>query len=278
MLHFKNSYFFIYFIATAIGLILSHYLSLDTSPLSTDSRNEISTLEYPRTKKNRFDIARANSYPVLAVKTPSTLPDLPKRRAVETPDGLVYVDFPMNPFPVTIRNSRHEWTQVDARSPKTINQLAHNDFEHIRLTREAAWVERRELVYRKETFRALAEAALARGEPLVEITLPGFNGEEFAVSINEWKVTTNDDGEKEGWLTGHLMDDPEAEVSLNFHGNREVGSVSSPSFGLHLRYDPREDGQIMVNRINLKAQNEATGSSRPPYSIMTVGKSPAIER
>jgi hypothetical protein len=195
------------------------------------------------------------------------------RPATEKPNGLIYDDFPQDPFPITRSSDHHSWTSINAISPKDIDSLAHNDHERERHLTENFYVVRRELVYRKTTFRDVAESHLAAGTQPETVLLPGFDGQEYEVVVKSWEASPANAPEREGVFNGHLKDDPDSQVHLAYYEGSETGYIISERLGLHLAIDPREPRQIMVKQIDpeLEAMTQQGLECGSKYSDIAVG-------
>lgn len=183
------------------------------------------------------------------------------RATVESEEGLVYADFAVKPFEVKKSNERHGWTMIDARRPEHVDQLSHNDEERERHLDENSWVRHRELVYRKETLLDSVQQAEANNEELKEVILPGIGGEEYRVEVLHVDDRINEEGVREGSISGRLADDPSSEVILGYYGQRESGGISSVDQNIYISYDPREDSQIIVKQVDDEALTFAYSES-----------------
>jgi hypothetical protein len=215
--------------------------------------------------------ADIGNQPVLAAKKRETRKGV--RPTIETEEGIVYQDFQMHPFPVTRTSEHHRWTGITGRTSKEIDLLAHNDLEKERHEEDNLFVRKRELVYREQSLSDLSRRSKETGQPVREIVLPGFEGKEYKVAVTSFESQVDDKGVEEGWLKGHLVSDPEAEVLLGYYGHRESGGFSSKKLGVSIEFDPREDHQVMVKDIDLEALSylEKETTCNVKYDSHTVG-------
>ena len=158
-----------------------------------------------------------------------------------------YVGIRTRPFQVARESAAHQWTAEDGRSPEAILELAHNDRELMRLMDENDRIQRRQLIYRNQTAAELVRSARANAEPVRKLVLPGLDGRELEVEVDQADLAP---GGQSGTFTGHLAGHPRSMVTLAFKGGREAFSVSSPDEGLYLQADPREPGEVIVKSID----------------------------
>ena len=177
-----------------------------------------------------------------------TVAKTPDRSLVATPPMPALADTVLlRPLPVSLASPRHEWTAGNAMDPEVIGKIAHNPDEFIRMVGENERIERRQLVYRRETAATLVQRAMASGQVLKSLTLPGLDGRELEFEILHSDLSPT--GEK-GSFSGRLAGKPNSMVVLSFKGGREAFSVSSSDENLHLQADPREPGEIIVKSID----------------------------
>ena len=153
----------------------------------------------------------------------------------------------LRPLPVSLASATHEWTDGDTSAPEVIERIAHNPDEAIRMIEENDRIHRRQLVYRKETAAAAVQQAMARGEQVARLTLPGLDGQELTFEIERADLAPSG---QTGSFTGHLAGRPSSQVSLAFKFGREAFTVISPEDNLYLQADPREPGEIIVKSID----------------------------
>ena len=225
-------------------LVAKFAFAQNSSAASTPLDNEDGSLEYMGLPSDHAD------EPILAN---ASAPKGTGRATVESEEGLVYTDFVIEPFEVKKSNERHGWTLLNARNTEHLDLLSHNDSERERHLEENIWVSHRELVYRKETLLDSVLNAQANNEELKELVLPGIGGEEYRVQVLAVEHRVNEEGISEGSISGHLVGEPESEVTLGYYGQRESGGFDSASKDVSISYDPREDGQIIVKLIDNEA-------------------------
>lgn len=189
----------------------------------------------------------------------------------------VYADFKLHPFPITQSTPSHSWTGGNLKGAAEIDELVHNDYERERLIEDNRFVKKRQLVYRKVLFRDLIEEHVAGGKKVESVILPGLDGAEYEVVIDDWEAEPASAEERTGAFSGHLKDDPESSVEWVYYEGAETGTIVSEALGLDLGYDPREEGQVVVNeydRESIRAHEEslqAQQSDHKEYNELGVG-------
>ena len=159
------------------------------------------------------------------------------------------------PLPVSLTSASHEWTLGDASDPAIIEQIAHNPDEAIRMIEENDRIHRRQLVYRNETAAAVVQQAMAQGEKVRQLTLPGLDGKELVFVIERADLAPSG---QTGTFTGHLAGNPNSQVSLGYKFGREAFTVISPDDNLYLQADPREPGELIVKAIDPQTYIQGT--------------------
>lgn len=149
----------------------------------------------------------------------------------------------LRPLSSARASAAHEWTAEDATAPETIAKIAHNRSEFVRLVQENSRIERRQLVYRKEPAWVLVERAKGEGAPLSRLTLPGLDGQEVVMEIENADLS---DSGLSGSFHGRVAGRGDSLATLAFDRGREAFTVVSPSDGIYLQGDPREPGEIIV--------------------------------
>lgn len=197
-------------------------------------------------------LRRPPAAPVWAAPAPP--PVAPIRAEVAAPTNSFrpqpaanFPSFRQRPLAVAHESRSHQWTAANGRDTNVIRQLAHNDLEYQRMVGESARIERRQLVYRKDTAAAVVERARLTGQPVRQLTLPAFDGEELVFAIA--RADLNPAGQQ-GTFTGTLAGRPDAMVTLAFKGGREAFTVLSPTDKLYLVGEPREPGEVIVKQID----------------------------
>ena len=156
----------------------------------------------------------------------------------------------LRPFEVVRSSDRFEWTGEDGKSDAVIEVLANNDkmVEYFQNVNE--WTKRRQLIYVDPQFTADIKSVFDSESN--EITLPGFDGEEFTVELN-LNATRGDSSELSGSLRGAIPD---------IEGARVVGGADSDTwaFGIYLpdrqyQIQSRENGEFIISEIDVAARN-----------------------
>lgn len=158
-----------------------------------------------------------------------------------------YAGFQMRPFPVARESASFQWTSEDAMDTNVIRQLAHNDREYQRMVEENRRIQRRQLVYIRNTTASVMEQSRASGEPVKQLTLPGFDGQELPFAVERADVEFS---KQSGTLTGRLANRPGSLVTLAFQFGREAFTVVSPADGIYLQAFPREPGQLILTSFD----------------------------
>lgn len=176
-----------------------------------------------------------------------TRPTGPTAEALSTPLRPDPEAVVLRPLPVSVSTGSHEWTDADTSDPAVIQLIAHGPEEAIRMIEENDRIHRRQLVYRNETAAAVVQQAMARGEEVRQLTLPGLDGQELVFEIERADLAPSG---QTGSFTGHLAGRPDSQVSLGYQFGREAFTVISPDDRLYLQADPREPGEIIVKAID----------------------------
>ncbi|MEK7780196.1 MAG: hypothetical protein AAB370_01685 [Verrucomicrobiota bacterium] len=156
-------------------------------------------------------------------------------------------DFQLRPFPVANESTAHQWTSEDGKDTNVIQRLAHNDLEYQRMVEENNRIKRRQLVYRKDTAAALLQRSRLSGESVTQLTLPGFDGQEYQINIDRADLEAS---KQSGTFTGRLADKPNSIVTVAFKFGREAFTVMSPEDGTYLQGHPREPGEIIITSFD----------------------------
>jgi hypothetical protein len=178
--------------------------------------------------------------PVAPIARPPSPQELARRRAP-------FADFQKHPFATAHETAAFAWTAEDGKKPEIVRQFAHNELEFERLAEENDRIYRRQLVYAKETADMLVQQSRASGQPLLHLTLPGFDGQEFSVDVT--RSDLNPSG-LQGAFTGHVAGKLDSTVTLAFKNKVEAFTILSPSDNTYLVGEPREPGEIIVKSIN----------------------------
>lgn len=155
--------------------------------------------------------------------------------------------FKLRPFAVAKETATHQWTTEDARDTNVIRRLAHNDLEYQRMAEENARIQRRQLVYRKDTAAAVMQRARASGETVKQLTLPGFDGQELQFTIDRADLAPS---WQSGTFTGRLAGKLNSMVTVAFKFGRESFTVLSPDDGIYLQAWPREPGELIITSFD----------------------------
>lgn len=186
--------------------------------------------------------------PVTAVVDSPSVPSTPVTPVTPTSPAETFPEeVVLRPLPISLTSARHEWTDGDTSDPGVIQRIAHNPDEAIRMIEENERIHRRQLVYRKETTAAAVQQAMARGERISRLTLPGLDGQELVFQLERADLASSG---QTGTFTGHLAGKPSSQVSLAYKFGREAFTVISPDDNLYLQADPREPGEIIVKAID----------------------------
>lgn len=186
-----------------------------------------------------------------ATETPA--PDF----AAELAAGLTFPTAPSpRPLPVTRSSTQHQWTEGDALTPDTIQRIARNADEFIRLVQENDRILRRQLVYRQDVAAAAVQRSRLTGEPIRSFVLPGLDGQEYEISVTRADLSPSG---QSGTFSGRLASEPDSLVTLAFHFGREAFTILSTSAGIFLQGHPREPGEIIVTSFDPAAYSPQPG-------------------
>lgn len=188
--------------------------------------------------------------PVLAPTNPPVVAAGTGSFAMPVSSGAVTTNqpgFQLRPFPVSYEGSVAQWTSEDGKDTNVIRRLAHNDLEYARMLQENDRIQRRQLVYRKDTTAAMLQRVRASGEPVTQLTLPGLDGQELTVAVDRADLEPS---WQSGTFTGRLANHPNSMVTLAFKFGRESFTILSPDDGLHLQAWPREPGQVIITSFD----------------------------
>lgn len=153
----------------------------------------------------------------------------------------------LHPLPVAIESGTHQWTKEDATDLKVIEKIAHNQDEAVKMLEENERIQRRQLVYRKETAAKLIQKSRLSGEPLKRFTLPALDGRELEVEVVSSDLAPSG---QTGSFHGRLVGKPQSLVTLAFEFGVEAFTVISPEENLYLQADPRESGELIIKSFN----------------------------
>ena len=117
-------------------------------------------------------------------------------------------------------------------------------------------IKRRQLVYRKDTAAAVMQRARASGEPVKQLTLPGFDGQEIQFQIDRADLEPS---QQSGTFTGQLPNRPNSMITLAFKFGREAFTILSPDDGLFLQAHPREPGELILTSFDPDAYQPVPG-------------------
>lgn len=190
--------------------------------------------------EKRRDSSDSPSARSVQVSRPDTARSTPSQRPY--PEEAI-----ARPLPVSVASASHEWTAGDGSNLQVIEQIAHNPEEALRMIEENDRIHRRQLVYRNETAAAVVHQAMATGEAVRRIILPGLDGQELEFVIERADLAPSG---QTGSFTGHLAGKPNSQVSLGYKFGRESFTVISPDDQLYLQADPREPGEVIVKSID----------------------------
>ncbi len=87
------------------------------------------------------------------------------------------------PFPIAHQTEQFSWADADGLDPTVVRQLTRYPEHEEVLLEQRVITKRRQLVYLPSDFTETTDK-LYRGE-LLEVTIPGFDGEEFIVKLDE---------------------------------------------------------------------------------------------
>jgi len=152
-----------------------------------------------------------------------------------------------HPFAVVHESPDYAWTAEDGMNTNVIHQLARNPSEYQRMVTENQTIYRRQLVYHPAGFTLLAQRALQAGRGIRQLTLPGLDGQEFAVTVTK---TDFESGGDRGLFYGQLPGRTNSMVTVTFVSGHEAFTVISPQDHIYLQAEAREVGEILVKSIN----------------------------
>lgn len=187
----------------------------------------------------------------LAVEPPA--PDF----AAELAAGLTFPSSPSpRPLPVARTSALHQWTTGDALTPDTLQRIARNADEFIRLVQENDRILRRQLVYRQDVAAAAVQRSRLTGEPIRSLVLPGLDGQEYEIAITRADLSPSG---QSGTFSGRLATEPDSLVTLAFHFGREAFTILSTTAGIFLQGHPREPGELIVTSFDPAAYSPQPG-------------------
>ena len=180
--------------------------------------------------------------------------------------GTIPTSFPektvLRPLPVSQSGPHNEWTSDDATQPEVLGKIAHNPDEFIRMYEENNRIKRRQLVYRKQSVPQLVREARDHNTPFTSFVLPGLNGQEYEVAVNEVRLLPNG---RDGSANGHLKNHLHSIVSVGFANGCESYNIISPDDGIYLAADAREPGEVIVKEIDPEKFGVHPESSTPDF-------------
>ncbi|MFO1487822.1 MAG: hypothetical protein U1F65_05025 [Verrucomicrobiota bacterium] len=185
--------------------------------------------------------------PVSGTKPTDALPNPPAVPSAVVSTSLANGQKSSPLFAIAQESAAFRWTNEDAKDTNVIRRLAHNDLEYERMVAENARIQRRQLVYHRDTLAAQIQRAKLSQEPLRHFVLPALDGREVSVEVSRDDV--NPSGQQ-GTLTGRVAGKPDSLVTLAFKGGREAFTILSPAEQLYLVAEPREPGELIVKQID----------------------------
>lgn len=229
------------------GHLVSSFRNHDGAEDYSSEARQSATRPYPVTGSRFSKVLLAPD------ETPRPLIVTGRKEVINDEGDLVYADFVLDPFKITQSTKYHSWTEVNISGPAEIDQIVHNDFERERVMEESSFMDARQLVYRKISFQDLIEKQLDGGEKVETVILPGLDGAEYEVVIDDWEAKPASADEREGGFSGHLKGDPDSTVRWSYYEGVETGAINSEAQNIDLAFDPREEGQLVVKAINREA-------------------------
>jgi hypothetical protein len=160
----------------------------------------------------------------------------------------LFASFQKHPFAAVKTNSAFGWTSEDGTRPEIMRQLAHNELELERMADESDRIYRRQLVYHTDTVAAQIERSKLTGEPLLQLQLPGLDGQEIQFNITAADLSPSG---QQGTFAGQLAGQPDSMVTFAFKGGREAFTLFSPTDHTYLVGEPREPGEVIVKSLNI---------------------------
>ncbi len=143
------------------------------------------------------------------------------------------------------------WTAIDGKQPEIMKFLAKDPAMFKRLCEQNRYVTRRQLIYVNDDFHKISSEIYSGSRK--EVSLPGFDGEELAVIVDNVDLNISDN--ISAW-DGHLANEPDSTVQASSDG-AELLHIEVHLKGRQVRYEARESDEWIIQEIDLKALNES---------------------
>ena len=240
----KNRLNLIGMVAFLTGITIFAVSFFKTSPEVQKNLSKDTSSKSQETKTSTTQIHRTET------SEPLTLAE--EEIPSEDPPGYYY-ELESRPFEVTQSTGNFEWTAADGKSPEVMRILATNPANLGQLTDQNEWTDKRQLVYLTENFKRQADKVF-QGKAK-SITIPGFDGEELEVSVNMLDFVENGEASS---FEGTLKDYPDVYVDAARIDGIWAISYSNPGDKFLYDYISRQDGELIMNRLDADAQALAT--------------------
>ena len=228
--------------AIIVCLVIGLSVAIDSYLSGNDTAQTVSTTSEgsSKSKASAFsptEPATARARPVKAEPDPET----------------IYWELEPQPFEPVKTNAGFSWTAEDGRQPEIIRKLSTNPEMASALEEENTFTSRRQLIYAPADFGEKAQKIYS-GEA-TEITLPGFDGETFKVSIDH--ITPIDTLNVSGSFTGKIEGATESVVVAA--SDNDIWSIGIDIDGKHYQIQSRSQGEWIINDVDLHKANQHHG-------------------
>ena len=179
-----------------------------------------------------------------------------------------YFDLQSKPFAVTQTKAGFSWTEEDGLDPAVVRVLATNSEQEKALLEEQVFTKKRQLIYADAAFSENARKVF-EGET-EKITLPGFDGQTFEVTIDHTRAI--DASSVSGSFTGRIKGALESQVIAA--ADNDYWSIGIDLDGKHYQIQTRQPGEWHINDIDINkaiAHHGPCGTTgeRSPDSVGT---------
>ena len=192
--------------------------------------------------------------------------DLVEKRT-ESADEMPEVKFrelQPKPFAVVHSQGHFQWTAEDGLQNDVIEKLANNPHMVEALQEQNNYTKRRQLIYVDPAFGSEADAVY-RGEK-GELTLPGFDGEQFTIKVDH---TTEFGGYLNGSFTGAIKGQSGTDVVAGSEGNH--WSIGIQLKDRHYQIANRSPNEWIISEVDMAAMNAHFGACKTTGDVDNVG-------
>lgn len=151
--------------------------------------------------------------------------------------------------------------RADASDPESselmVSKYARTKGERRRLNHAHHCSKRVNAIRIGASFRDLGRK-LQAGEPVARVNLPGFDGEDYEVTLTDREFLTD----KQGTLFGQVEGLSHSEVVIVYYEDSSTATLAIPTRGIHIEYEPHTEDIMMVYDVDSDKFHDANPCSR----------------